>query len=273
MSSEIYNMVIDRNARLVKVENSGDYFLFTFESPEISRLARPGQFLMVKVSTGVQPLLRRPISIHNAENSILQIFFQVAGEGTRLLSLKKPGDTLDLLGPLGTGFSIKPEFSGRLIFCVGGGRGIAPLYFLARKLNEAGATPVIFYGGRTAADVPLKTHLESAGLETLTSTDDGSLGFHGLVTSLVEKELAARKPAFLFACGPEAMMERLAEICQQKRIPGEFSLESIMGCGFGACWGCVRKIRRNGRTGYLKVCQEGPVFPLEQIVWQEDENG
>lgn len=266
-------MIIDRKARLVEIKSWGDYFLFTIESPEISRQARPGQFLMVRVSSDSRPLLRRPISLHDAENSRLQIFFQVVGEGTNLLSLKRTGDILDLLGPLGNGFSLRPEFQGREIFCVGGGRGIAPLYFLARKLRLIGAHPVIFYGGRTAADLPIQGDLEKAGLETLVSTEDGSRGFRGLVTSLVEEELAKRQPAFLFACGPEAMMERLAEICQQEKLSGEFSLESIMGCGFGACWGCVKKIRRAGQTGYLKVCQDGPVFPLEEIVWQEKENG
>ncbi len=266
-------MVIDRQARLVEVESWGDYFLFTFYSPEIARQAQPGQFLMIKVSENTQPLLRRPISLHNAEENQLQIFFQVAGTGTRLLSMKKPGESIDLLGPLGKGFSLQPELSGREIFCVGGGRGIAPLYYLARKLRSSGARPVIFYGGRSRTDLPLKNRLQTTGFEVLVSTDDGSDGFPGLVTSLVEAELKKRQPAYLYACGPDPMMEKLAEICRRKNLEAQFSLESIMGCGFGACWGCVRKIRRNGQEKYLKVCQDGPVFPLEEIVWQESNDG
>lgn len=266
-------MIIDRNARITKIQNWGDYFLFRLESPEIARISQPGQFLMIKVSETSDPLLRRPISLHNRSEQEVEIFFQIAGKGTRLLSQKKAGQFLDILGPLGKGFSLKNEFSGKEIFCVGGGRGIAPLYFLARELSAAGARPVIFYGGRTSSDLPLKSKFEEAGWEVKVSTDDGSWGFPGLVTSLVERELQSRKPAFVFACGPEAMMEKLAEICQEKDLPAEFSLESIMGCGLGACWGCVKKIKRNGEARYLKICQDGPVFSREEIIWQEKENG
>lgn len=266
-------MVIDRQARLVEVESWGDYFLFTLDSPEIAARARPGQFLMIKVSENSQPLLRRPISLHNARDTRVQVFFQVAGEGTRLLSLKKTGQLLDLLGPLGQGFTIRPEFRDREIFCVGGGRGIAPLYYLASELRAAGARPVIFYGGRSGGDLPLKNRLQAAGFEVLVSTDDGSTGFPGFVTSLVEEELRKRRPAYLYACGPDPMMEKLAETCHREHLQAEFSLESIMGCGFGACWGCVKKIRRDGQEKYLKVCQDGPVFSLEEIVWQERSNG
>jgi dihydroorotate dehydrogenase electron transfer subunit len=213
------------------------------------------------------------MSIHNVEENRLEIFFQVAGEGTRLLSMKKAGDRLDLLGPLGHGFTIKKGLKGQDVFCVGGGRGIAPLYYLARRLIITGARPVIFYGGKTSADLPLKNRLEQAGWEVLVSTDDGSQGFSGFVTSLVERDLNRRKPGFLFACGPDPMMEKLAESCRQKNLPAEFSLEAIMGCGFGACWGCVKKVRRNGQVRFLKVCEDGPVFPLEEIIWQENKNG
>jgi dihydroorotate dehydrogenase electron transfer subunit len=187
--------------------------------------------------------------------------------------LKKTGQFLDLLGPLGKGFNIGPELRGREIFCVGGGRGIAPLYYLARELRTTGARPVIFYGGRSKNDLPLRNRLESTGFEVLISTDDGSAGFPGFVTSLVGEELKKRRPAFLYACGPDPMMEKLAETCRREKLPAEFSLESIMGCGFGACWGCVKKIRRDGQEKYLKVCQDGPVFSLEEIVWQEREHG
>lgn len=266
-------MFIDRKARLIEVESWGDYFLFTIDSPEVARRAQPGQFLMIKVSETTQPLLRRPISLHNVEDSRLQIFFQVAGQGTRLLSSKRPGQSLDILGPLGRGFSLGSGLRNKEVFCVGGGRGLAPLYYLAGKLKDAGARPIIFYGGRSEADLPLQSRLKAAGFEVLVSTDDGSCGFRGLVTSLVEEKLKQMKPVFLYACGPDPMMEKLAGICRREKLAGEFSLESIMGCGFGACWGCVKKIRRNGQEKYLKVCQDGPVFPIEEIVWPENEHG
>ncbi|MDD8020725.1 MAG: dihydroorotate dehydrogenase electron transfer subunit [Acidobacteriota bacterium] len=263
-------MLLDRKARITKTENWGSYFLISLATPDIARQSQPGQFLMIKVSSSLQPLLRRPLSIHNRSGQEIEIFFQVTGEGTRLLGQKSPGDLLDILGPCGHGFSLKPEFKGKEIFCIGGGRGLAPVYFLARELQTGGARPIIFYGGQTLSDLPLKSRLEEAGWTTNFSTDDGSFGFRGLVTQLVEKELKGRKPAFLFGCGPEAMMARLAEICQAARLPAEFSLESNMGCGLGVCWGCARKIRKDGKTGYLRICQDGPVFPAEEIIWDRD---
>jgi len=260
-------MVIDRKARIKKTESWGEYFLFRVESPEVARTSEPGQFLMVKVSEITSPLLRRPLSIHNRDGKEVEIFFQIAGEGTSLLAAKKAGESLDILGPLGRGFSVKNELKGKEVFCVGGGRGIAPVYFLAKELDTLRAKPVVFYGGRSSTDLPLKSRFEEAGWEVKVSTDDGSLGFSGLVTSLVERELKLRQPAFLFACGPEAMMEKLSEICLKKNIPAEFSLEAIMGCGLGACWGCVRPIRRDGEVEYIKICQDGPVFLRDEIIW------
>ncbi len=266
-------MLIDREARIIEKNSWGNYYLFKILSPDVARLAAPGQFLMIKVSDNLEPLLRRPISLHDAENEVVEIFFQVAGRGTRLLSEKQTSSTIDLLGPLGRGFRVEETLRGQEVFCVGGGRGIAPMYFLARKLRESGLKPVIFYGGRTSGDLPLADKFSNAGLEIQISTDDGSAGFHGLVTDLVARTLEKRTPAFLYACGPEAMMENLARLCRETHIPAQFSLESIMGCGFGACFGCVRKIKRKSRASYEKICQEGPVFSLEEIVWQENENG
>ena len=263
-------MLQDKKARITETQSWGSYFLLRMSAPQIAREAQPGQFLMIRVSSGFNPLLRRPLSIHNCAGSELEVFFQVTGEGTRLLSQKMAGEELDILGPCGHGFSLKPEFKGREIFCVGGGRGLAPLYFVARELQTVGATPVIFYGGQTLSDLALKNRLVATDWEINFSTDDGSYGFRGFITQLVEQQLKKRKPAFLFGCGPEAMMACLAEICQLSNLPAEFSLESIMGCGLGACWGCVRKIKKGGEIKYLRICQDGPVFPAEEILWSGD---
>ena len=222
---------------------------------------------MVKVSEGTSPLLRRPLGIHDAGPGGIELFFAVAGQGTEILSRKKPGDRIDVIGPLGKGFTVDPLMRGKRVFLVGGGRGIAPLFFLARELVKAGAHPVVFYGGRTAADIPLRDKFESAGFELLASTDDGSFGFAGFVTGLAGRELAREKPAFVYACGPDPMMKALAAITAEHGVPAEFSLESIMGCGVGACWGCVHRIRGESGDGWVKICEEGPVFPGERILW------
>jgi dihydroorotate dehydrogenase electron transfer subunit len=262
-------MTIVRNARLRDVRNWDDHFLLSIDAPEVGREARPGQFVMIKVADGPTPLLRRPLSIHDAGKEGIELFFKVAGQGTEILSRKKPGDLLDIIGPLGKGFTVSDGMKGKRAFCVGGGRGIAPLYFLARELAAAGARPAVFYGGRRLADIPLRDKFEIAGIELLCSTEDGSFGFKGLVTELVGRELAGAKPDIVYACGPDAMMKALAALAAKHGLPSEFSLESVMGCGIGACWGCVHPIRNESGDGWTKICEEGPVFPGERVLWPE----
>jgi dihydroorotate dehydrogenase electron transfer subunit len=260
-------MTIERSARLRAVRSWGDHFLFSVEAPAVGRGARPGQFVMVKVEEGTSPLLRRPLGIHDADEGGIELFFKVAGAGTRILSRKRPGDPLDIVGPLGKGFTVGDGLRGKRAYLVGGGRGIAPLFFLARALAAAGALPTVFYGGLTVADVPLRDKFEQAGFELHCSTDDGSFGFSGFVTALVERELIRARPDIVFACGPDPMMKALASITAKRGVPAEFSLESIMGCGIGACWGCVHRIRDGTGDGWVKICEEGPVFPGERILW------
>ena len=260
-------MTIDRNARLREIRNWDDYFHLAIDAPEIGREARPGQFVMVKVADGHFPLLRRPLSIHYAGEAGIELFFKVAGLGTEILSRKKPGDPLDIVGPLGKGFTAADGMKGKRAYCVGGGRGIAPIYFLARELGDRTVRTTVFYGGKRLADIPLRDKFEKAGMELLCSTDDGSFGFSGLVTELVGLELAKTKPDVLYACGPEAMMKALASLAAKYGVPTEFSLESVMGCGIGACWGCVHRIKNESGDGWTKICDEGPVFPGERILW------
>jgi dihydroorotate dehydrogenase electron transfer subunit len=262
-------MPIVRNARLRDIRNWDDHVLLSIDAPELGREARPGQFVMIKVTDGLTPLLRRPLSIHDAGKDGIELFFKVAGQGTGILARKKTGDSLDLIGPLGKGFTISDGMKGKRAFCVGGGRGIAPLYFLARELDAAGARTTVLYGGRRLADIPLKEKFERAGIELLCSTEDGSFGFKGLVTELVGRELAGAKPDIVYACGPDAMLKALAALAAKHGLPSELSLESVMGCGIGACWGCVHRIRNESGDGWTKICEDGPVFPGERVLWPE----
>lgn len=260
-------MTIARDARLREVQSWGDFFRFAIDAPAVGKDARPGQFVMVKVSDGTSPLLRRPLGIHDADERGFDLFFRVAGKGTEILARKRAGDRLDILGPLGRGFTVTAAARGETPYLVGGGRGIAPLYFLARELAKAGARPVVFYGGRTLADIPIRESFERAGIDLRCSTDDGSFGFAGFVTALVDQELRKGKPAIVYACGPDPMMRTLAGIAAEHAVPAEFSLESVMGCGIGACWGCVHRIKNERGDGWVKICEEGPVFPGERIQW------
>jgi dihydroorotate dehydrogenase electron transfer subunit len=180
-------------------------------------------------------------------------------------------DTLDILGPLGKGFDAGEELREKDVAVVGGGRGIAPLYFLSQELDSLGASIRVFYGGKSQADLPLREKFEEMDIDLTCSTDDGSFGFEGFVSDLLKEELEKFRPHHIFACGPEAMMKKISGMAWEKNIPAAFSLESIMGCGFGACWGCVRRIKRDDKDGWVKICEEGPVFSGDDIIWEEED--
>jgi len=255
-------------ARIALRQSWDDYVLLRLEAPDVAAEARPGQFLMVRVGETLDPLLRRPISLHAREGGSLEIFFQVAGRGTALLAEKEEGETLDILGPLGRGFDLEADFHGRRAVLVGGGRGIAPLFYLGRELRAKGADVKVLYGGRSLRDLPVRDKFAADGLDIACATDDGSFGRPGFVTGLLEAEIARRVPDVLFVCGPDPMMRTAAGIAAAGRIPAQISLESLMGCGFGACWGCVKRIARGDGGRWRKICEDGPVFPAGEILWE-----
>jgi dihydroorotate dehydrogenase electron transfer subunit len=261
-------MLKDSKAQITHKHDWRDYVRFSISSPQIARQAHPGQFIMVKTSQDHYPLLRRPFSIFFADETHLDLFFQRIGIGTHLLGKREPEDVLDIIGPLGKGFTIRAEDRRKTAALVGGGRGIAPLYFLAHRLRARGIEARVFYGAKTLKDLPLKTHIDENGFALSCSTEDGSYGFKGLITEVFESELDNLKPAVIYSCGPEAMLRQIAQTAVKNNIPAELSLESVMGCGFGACWGCVKKIKKDNAVNWTKICEEGPVFRVDEIVWE-----
>jgi dihydroorotate dehydrogenase electron transfer subunit len=257
----------DPRAPILAKRDWGEFHLLRFAAPEMAAEAKPGQFVMLRTNPGTDPLLRRPLGIHDAGKGWLEIFFRTAGRGTALLAAKAKGGTLDVIGPLGKGFRLDGKWRDKDAWLVGGGRGIAPLYLLGRRLKAKGARVRVFYGGKTAAEVPLGDKFEAAGFALAVSTDDGSLGFPGFVPALLEKELAAGAPDGLFVCGPDLMMAKTAALAEAAKTPAQLSLEAMMGCGFGACWGCVHRIRRGDDGRWRKICEDGPVFAAEEILW------
>lgn len=246
-------------------ENS---YLLGLRAPEVIESARPGQFVMLRIQPGIDPLLRRPFSIcgHQAEGTLL-ILFKIAGRGTAILSAKKKGEYLSLLGPLGKGF---PEPEAHVLpVLIGGGLGLAPLLFLAQSLAPA---EFHFLAGFGSKKETLPFEQITGPLPGLSlSTDDGSMGFKGPVTALFQKRLASfkgqRKDINVYTCGPPGMLAKIVRRCRAEKISCRTSLETHMACGLGACLGCaVKAAPETGRT-YFHVCKDGPVFDAEDIDW------
>lgn len=261
-------MQIDYKALIKAKKDWGSYHLLSIESPAIASQIQPGQFIMVRTTSRLYPLLRRPFSIHFTDGDILEIFFQETGVGTVLLSQKNDGDHLDILGPLGRGFNLDTDYEGMETAVIGGGRGIAPLYLLALRLRQQGASIKIFYGGKTEADLPLLDRFKMEDLAVFCSTDNGEFGYHGFISELFVNKTKDFSFSRIFACGPEPMLQKISQIAADNNIPAEVSLESMMGCGFGACWGCVKKIKKGNQDEWRKICEDGPVFPAQDIIWE-----
>lgn len=235
----------------------------TLFAPQIAAVARPGQFVMASCGTTLDPLLRRPFSIHQSfADGALQILVKVIGRGTRYLSELRPGAELSLIGPLGRGFHATTTGS---VCLIGGGIGIAPLLFLASHLPtspECSACTVLL-GSQTKADlIVLSEEFIQFGCQVHTATDDGSLGHHGYISNLLPAVLPGVEK--VFTCGPHAMMTTVAGLCLEADIACEASLEAHMACGLGACLGCA--IHGSGNT-YKHVCKHGPVFDAREIIW------
>lgn len=232
--------------------------------------ARPGQFVMLRVGDRLDPLLRRPFSVHRllAERGRpvgLELLYRVVGRGTAILAGCRQGDRLDLLGPLGRGFSL-PEGL-RRAWVVGGGIGVAPLLMLAEAIVDRIGRPEdchVFLGARAEEELLCREDFRALGVRLTLTTDDGSAGDQCLVTHPVEAALVDGAPEMLYACGPVGMLACVAGIARRRGIPCQVSLEAHMACGLGACLGCAVPARGEA-GGFLHACMDGPVFDIEQI--------
>ena len=247
-------------------------YLIWLEAPQIVSEAKPGQFVMVRC--GEDTSLRRPLSVHQVGGNELALLVNVVGKGTEWLSQRKQGDIVELFGPLGNGFSIKSTPHNVLL--VAGGIGIVPLRFLADEAVKQVRTVTLFMGAVSTVHL-LPEPIDSTGNGLLTggvlpwgitihkSTDDGSEGYKGLVTQLLLEEQLIDEADQVFACGPLPMYQTMAQMPELKEKPVQISLEIMMGCGRGLCYGCTIKTRQ----GQKKVCQDGPVFDLKDILWDD----
>ncbi|MSR77338.1 MAG: dihydroorotate dehydrogenase electron transfer subunit [Candidatus Omnitrophica bacterium] len=233
------------------------YYRLTFRAAHLSEAVEPGQFLTLQINPSLDPFWRRPFSYYRIQKDRIQILYEVLGRGTAMLSRKKKGDTVQVMGPLGRPFSPKVKNKKRVL--VAGGVGVPPLIFLAEKY----AADYLLIGTKSSAEVLPKKELAKIKAEILYSTNDGSYGSKGFVTKLLEQVIKKELPENIFiqTCGPNIMMEAVMKMALQWGIEGELSVDKPMACGVGACLGCMVKTS----DGWKASCVEGPVFNFKDI--------
>ena len=246
--------------KLVEKQDYGRSVLLRLRSTRNLPDILPGQFVQVRVDGSPNTYLRRPISIHDVEfeHNEISLLVQQVGEGTRHLAAAEVGDTINMVLPLGNGFSLLEK--GERCLLVGGGIGIAPLYYFAKVLNEKGVRPTLLLGGKTEQDLLRLADYQKFG-EAFVTTEDGSLGEKGFVTmhSVWQKQSFDK----IYVCGPKPMMKAVAKLAAEKGVWCEVSLENLMACGLGACLCCVE----DTVDGHVCVCKEGPVFNTRRLKW------
>ncbi len=241
-----------------------DFYKMRLESPYLAANTKPGQFFEVKCSESGDPLLRRPLGAHRILKNGIELLYKIVGRGTVALSGKNAGERLDIIGPLGNGFTLSRAYP----VLIAGGTGVAPLVALAEELTKRKNRPYIIIGARTRAHLLCEKELAEFSDSLKVVTEDGSKGPRGLATAVLEKYLSVSGPRVpaIYACGPTAMLKAVAGIAGRKRIPCQVSLEEKMACGVGVCLGCPVKMKGKGE-GYKMVCKDGPVFNAEEIAW------
>jgi len=262
---------------------SPGYYRMRISCPRLAARSKPGQFVMARAGSSFDPLLRRPFAVHRlcgetedvpsgTSPSCIEILYRTVGKGTLMLSGKKRGEEIDLLGPLGNGFRISRQTDTAVL--VAGGIGVAPLLSLAQLMGRGAVSSTVIIGGATRGDILCRSEFRKAGARVAVTTEDGSSGIRGLATDLLEDVLKYLSPAVmarlaLYACGPMPMLKRVAAIARDRALPCQVSLESAMACGVGACLGCSIPVRsaNGGAVSYHRVCKEGPVFDSTTIAW------
>ena len=247
--------------RLIEKKEWAKSTYLLLQSDEPLEEIKAGQFVQVRVDDAQHTYLRRPISIHDVDyqNRTITLLVQRVGEGSNKISDTELDDTLNIIYPLGNGFTI-PEDKNKNVVLVGGGIGIAPLYYLGKMLKEKGIEPQFLLGGRSKSDLIMLEDFEKIGVVYIT-TNDGSLGEEGFVTQhSIWKE---KKFDMIYTCGPKPMMMALTKMARENGIDCEVSLENLMACGLGACLCCVE----NTIEGNVCVCKEGPVMNINKLLW------
>jgi dihydroorotate dehydrogenase electron transfer subunit len=241
-------------------------FRMAVEAPSIAKMAKPGQFLHIRCDDSNDPLLRRPISIHRIGKSSVEVLYNVVGKGTDILSKKKSGESLDIIGPLGNGFTVYK--SGSLKVLVAGGMGVAPLLALAEAMAKVKVPEkeIVILGAKTHRHILCEKEFRKLGMEVHIATEDGSRGKRCLAADLAKEVILSKKykqkEICIYAAGPMPMIKVLCNLMEGCSLESQVSLEERMACGLGACLGCVV----DTQAGYKRVCKDGPVFGLCEVI-------
>ncbi len=241
-----------------------DHYLLVLKDAELAKAVLPGQFINLKIRNREDLLLRRPFSIARArpEKSSLEIVYQVVGKGTAAMRDLRPGESVDLLGPLGKGFHV-PE-KGENCLLVGGGCGVAPLWALADRLFQNGNKMIALLGFRSSNYVFGVDVFEADQAEIIVTTDDGSYGLKGFASEHL-KDVLKRPVDRVYVCGPPQMLKAVIPLIRRAGRKGEVSVEEKMGCGYGVCLSCAVNVIKDGVLEKQRVCKEGPVFDIEEV--------
>ena len=261
-------MPVNIKAKLISKEQlKPDIFKYSVKAEEITSVARPGQFIEIRVNNDIEPFLRRPISIYNMkkEEGILEFIFQVKGKGTKILSERREGEEIDIVGPLGYGPFKYSNYEN--IAVIGGGIGVFPLYELAKCAKKENKKVNTYLGFRSQNFVVLEKEFEQVSDKLILTTDDGSYSQKGFAINYLEKDLEEGKIDSIYACGPLPMLKAVQKLAIKKQIPCQISLEEKMACGLGVCLGCAVKTAKSPKEApeYWHVCKAGPVFNAKDV--------
>jgi dihydroorotate dehydrogenase electron transfer subunit len=248
------------------VRLSDRYFLLRIRRPPAMPEPSAGQFIHVGVPDGGRFFLRRPFSVFDCDEGLIDLLIVEVGPGTQALRKLARGDEIEFYGPLGNSF---PETPGKKVTAIAGGVGLAPLFFyMHRKLGGHDPSFRLLYGGRTREDLFLD-HIPMESEGVLLATEDGSHGFHGNAVELAADTMARDRADLIFSCGPTPMLRAAEQLAGELGIGHYVSLETRMGCGLGACRACVVPTRLDGDSPYRTVCHDGPVFDAAKLVWEK----
>ena len=261
-------MPVNVKAKLIiKEQLKPDIFKFGVESKEIVEIAKPGQFLEIRVIDNITPLLRRPISIYNIdkEKGIVEFIFQVKGNGTEILAKREIGQEIDIVGPLGYGTFKYEGFQN--IAVIGGGIGVFPLHELSKSAKQDGRNVNVYLGFRNKEFVVLEEEFKNVSNNLVITTDDGTFGNKGFAIEFLKEDIKNGKIDCIYACGPLPMLRAVKKLSEEEKIPCQISLEERMACGLGVCLGCAVKTADSpiDNPAYVHVCKAGPVFEAQYV--------